>query len=132
MNALVVDNSIVLYILLEGKRHDLLRRRLSEPRTLHAPHLIDYEFGNALRGLAAGGKLPVELAEEVRADFADLRIQRYPGAATADRAWELRHNFTAYDAAYIALAELLDCPLLTGDAKLRGRHRAQIEVLPKD
>lgn len=129
MNELVVDNSLVLYVLLEGSQHDLLRRRLSEPRTLHAPHLIDYEFANALRGLCAGDKISEDLARDARADFADLPIQRYPGAVTAERTWELRHNFTAYDAAYIALAELLDCPLLTGDTKLMGKHRARIEVV---
>lgn len=129
MSALVVDTSVILYVLLEGKRDDLLRRRLSEPRTLHAPHLIDYEFGNALRGLVNGGKVSLGLAEEAREDFADLRIHRYPGSATADRVWELRHNYTAYDAAYIALAELLDSPLLTGDAKLLGPHRAQVELV---
>lgn len=129
MSALVVDNSLILYVLLEGKRDDLLRRRLSEPRTLHAPHLVDYEFANALRGLQKGGKVSADLAETARTDFADLRIQRYPGAVTADRTWELRHNYTAYDAAYIALAEMLDCPLLTGDAKLVGKHRARVELI---
>lgn len=130
MTALVVDNSLILYVLLNGPGNELLSRRLSEPRTLHAPHVIDYEFGNALRGLSLGGKVDSDVAQQVRTDFAELRIQRYPGAATADRAWELRNNFTAYDAAYIALAEHLDCPLLTGDAKLNGPHRATVEVIP--
>ncbi|HEX3613613.1 MAG TPA: type II toxin-antitoxin system VapC family toxin [Sporichthyaceae bacterium] len=129
MSPVVVDNSVVLYVLLEGSRDDVLRRRLSEPRTLHAPHLIDYEFGNALRGLRLGGRISDRLTQQVRADFADLRIERHPGATTADRAWQLRKNYTCYDAAYIALAEMLDCPLLTGDAKLHGPHRAQVEVV---
>jgi predicted nucleic acid-binding protein len=59
-----------------------------------------------------------------------LPIRRYPGSATADRAWALRHNFTAYAAAYIALAELLGAPLLTGDVKLLGAHQAAVEVIP--
>lgn len=129
MSPVVVDTSVVLYVLLEGKQDDVLRRRLSEPRTLHAPHLIDYEFGNALRGLRLGGRITERLADEARADFAELRIERHPGATTTERAWQLRKNHTAYDAAYIALAELLDCPLLTGDAKLRGSHRANVEVV---
>jgi predicted nucleic acid-binding protein len=66
----------------------------------------------------------------VRADFADLWVERYPGRVVADRVWELRHNFTAYDAAYIALAEILNCPLLTGDAKLVAGHQARIELYP--
>jgi predicted nucleic acid-binding protein len=129
VSPLVVDTSVVLYVLLEGKRDQVLRRRLSEPRTLHAPHLLDYEFGNALRGLRRGGRISDRTAEQARADFAELRIDRHPGATTSERAWQLRKNHTAYDAAYIALAELLDCPLLTGDAKLRGSHRAQVEVV---
>lgn len=129
MSPVVVDTSVVLYVLLEGKREEVLRRRLSEPRTLHAPHLIDYEFGNALRGLRLGNRINQRLADDVRADFADLRIERHPGATTAERAWQLRKNYTAYDAAYIALAELLECPLLTGDAKLRGPHRADVEIV---
>lgn len=130
MNELVVDNSIIIYILLEGKGNDLLRRRLSAPRTLHAPQLIDYEFGNAIRGLAIGGRISVSDAEAARADFADLPIRRYPGTVTAERSWALRHNFNAYDASYIALAELLGAPLLTGDAKLLGAHHAAVEVIP--
>lgn len=129
MSPVVVDTSVVLYVLLEGKQDEVLRRRLTEPRTLHAPHLIDYEFGNALRGLRLGGRITERLADEARADFAELRIERHPGATTTERAWQLRRNHTAYDAAYIALAELLDCPLLTGDAKLRGSHRASVEVV---
>jgi predicted nucleic acid-binding protein len=130
VSALVVDNSLLLYVLLEGKSNDLLHRRLSAPRTLHAPHLVDYEFAHGIRGLLIGGKIPLELAEQARADFTDLQIQRYPGFTTAERVWELRHNFTAYDAAYIGLAELLDCPLLTGDKKLLGPHRARVEIVP--
>lgn len=130
MSDLVVDNSVIIYVLLEGKGNDLLRRRLSAPRTLHAPQLIDYEFGNAIRDMLLGGKITESDANGARADFADLSIHRYPGSATADRCWALRHNFNTYDAAYIALAELLDAPLLTGDMKLLGAHNAAVEVIP--
>ncbi len=130
MNELVVDNSIIVYALLEGKGNELLRRRLSSPRTLHAPQLIDYEFGNVIRGLLLGGRITEAVADGARTDFADLPIQRYPGSVTVDRSWALRHNFNAYDAAYIALAELLSAPLLTGDAKLLGAHHAAVEVIP--
>jgi predicted nucleic acid-binding protein len=130
VNELVVDNSIIVYVLLEGKGNDLLRRRLSAPRTLHAPQLIDYEFGNAIRGLLLGGRITETDAVDARADFGELPIQRYPGSATAERSWALRHNFNAYDSAYIALAELLGAPLLTGDAKRLGAHHAAVEVIP--
>ncbi|NEE02231.1 type II toxin-antitoxin system VapC family toxin [Phytoactinopolyspora halotolerans] len=130
MSALVVDNSVIVYALIEARSNDVLRQRLSAPRVLYAPHFIDFEFVNALRGLVLGGKLTTDRANDARTDFADLSIQRYPGAVIAERAWELRHNFTVYDAAYIALAELLDCPLLTGDSKLIGSHRANVELYP--
>lgn len=130
MTALVVDNSIIVYAVTAGATDRVLRQRLSEPRILHAPHLIDFEFANALRGLTLGGKLEPDRAQEARADFADLRIERFPGSVLADRTWELRLNLTAYDASYVALAELLGCPLLTGDTKLHGPHRADVEVYP--
>ncbi|MBB5788163.1 type II toxin-antitoxin system VapC family toxin [Jiangella mangrovi] len=130
MSAIVVDTSLVLYALGEAQHDEILRQRLSEPRVLHAPHLIDFEVANALRGLTLGHKLSPSQADEIRADFADLHIERIPGSALAGRMWELRHNYTAYDAAYIALAELLACPLLTGDAKLLGTHQADIELYP--
>ncbi len=130
MTALVVDCSLAIYAVTAGADDRVLHQRLSEPRTLHAPHLIDFEVSHALRGLVLGRKLAEQRADEARADFADLPIERYPGAALADRMWSLKANFTAYDAAYIALAELLDCPLLTGDGKLKGRHGATVEVYP--
>jgi predicted nucleic acid-binding protein len=130
MSALVVDCSLVLYALSEAEGDEILRQRLSEPRALNAPHLIDFEVSNALRGLTLGGKLTEARADAIRADFADLHIERMPGQVLAGRVWELRHNYTAYDAAYIALAELLACPLLTGDAKLLGPHQADIELYP--
>lgn len=130
MTSLVVDSSIVVYVLTEASNDDVLRQRLSEPRILSAPALIDYEVASTLRGLVLGRKLPVGDADAVRADFADMKIVRFPGPITANRTWELRHNFTSYDASFIALAELLDCPLLTGDQKLKGKHRADVEVYP--
>lgn len=130
MTALVVDSSLVVRALTEAADDDVLRRRLSEPRVLNAPHLIDFEIANALRGLVLGGKLQPARASKVRRNFADLKIIRFPGSALGGRMWELRHNFTAYDAAYIALAELLDCPLFTGDVKLKGNHKAHVEVYP--
>lgn len=129
MTSLVVDSSIIVAALLDAS-DDVLRRRLAEPRVLHAPHLLDFEVSHALRGLVIGGKLSLDRADEARADFADLTIERLPGAVVAERTWELRENFTAYDASYIALAELLDCPLLTGDRKLGGPHRARVAIHP--
>lgn len=96
---------------------------------LHAPALLDFEFVSALRGLVLGGRLSVSRAEDALSDFDDLTIQRSPSSDTLRRrAFGLRDNLSAYDASYVALAEALECPLLTRDARLArsGGHTAQI------
>ncbi|MQA84572.1 MAG: VapC toxin family PIN domain ribonuclease [Streptosporangiales bacterium] len=85
---------------------------------LHVPHLLDYEFRSALRGLLLGGKISPSRAEGARIVKQGLALARHPDDLTDERAWDLRANFNAYDATYVALAELLDCPLITTDAKI--------------
>jgi len=96
----------------------------------HAPHLIDLEVLHALRRLAMHHPSKAELAEAARAEFLALTITRYSHVDLRDRIWELRDSMTACDAAYIALAEALDVPLITTDARL-GRapgSRCAVEV----
>ncbi len=97
---------------------------------LHAPHLIDVEFVHVVRRFVATGRITVERANAMRSDFADLPITRYPHGTLLDRMWHLRHNLTAYDAAYVALSEALEVPLVSTDARLAGApgHHAVIEV----
>lgn len=88
-----------------------------------------------IRGLAIttkpGVRVSAARAEEMLADYADLRMVRHPMLPLQARVFELRHNFTAYDAMYIALAEQLAMPLLTDDAKLAGSgHHADIRCYP--
>jgi predicted nucleic acid-binding protein len=94
------------------------------------PHLIDIELLHALRRLNALGELTADRAADARVDFRDLALVRYPHVSLSDRIWELRDNLTAYDAAFVALAESLDAPLVTCDARLGAApvHDAQIEV----
>ncbi|WP_029290340.1 type II toxin-antitoxin system VapC family toxin [Cellulomonas sp. HZM] len=95
-----------------------------------APHLLDVEAMSVLRGLLLGGKISAEAADAARRDLFALTIVRHDLEPLAERVWELRRQFTAYDATYLALAEALGCPLLTCDAKLGARgHRAQVRVL---
>ena len=61
-------------------------------------------------------------------DYLDTDLKRYPHDVLFDRMWELRHNFTAYDAACIALAEALEAPLITCDRALTSGHRAEVVV----
>ena len=76
------------------------------------------------------GELSDERAADARTDFGDLAIVRYPHIALSERIWELRHNLTAYDAAYVALAEALDVPLVTCDRHLNQApgHTADVEL----
>ncbi|WP_109473714.1 type II toxin-antitoxin system VapC family toxin [Ornithinimicrobium cavernae] len=94
-----------------------------------APHLLDVEVLSVLRGLELGRKLARERADAARIDHFDLHILRHDTAPLAERIWELRHQHTAYDAAYLALAEALNAPLHTCDAKLAGTsHDARVHV----
>jgi predicted nucleic acid-binding protein len=109
-----------------------LTDQLSDDRDLHAPHLLDVEVIHALRGLVHGGKISEEIAADVRMDFADLAVVRYPRVPLSDRMWELRHAMTAYDAAFVALSEALGAPLVTCDSRLAATssHSARIELFP--
>ncbi len=97
-----------------------------------APHLIDVEVVSVLRGLTLGGKLTDAVADEARRDHFAFTIHRHEAHPLTDRAWSLRHQFTSYDACYLALAEALDAPLYTCDAKLLSdTHRAEVRVFPR-
>ena len=117
---LVVDASAVVTVLAGWPRDAKLTRRLLSADELRAPHLIDIEVLHALRSLVARGELTPDRAQDARTDFADLLLVRHPHAPLADRIWALRHNLTAYDAAYVALAEALGTPLVTCDSRLAG------------
>lgn len=115
---IVVDASIVVTALADdGPDGEHVRTRLAGER-LTAPHLIDVEVLSAWRRLAAAGNLDERRAAFARADLRAMPIDRVRHGPLLERCWELRASLTAYDAAYVALAELIDAPLLTADAKL--------------
>ncbi|MEK6371506.1 MAG: type II toxin-antitoxin system VapC family toxin [Acidobacteriota bacterium] len=99
--------------------------------TLRAPHLIDLEVVHALRGMVMRHRLLPGRAAAAISDFLAVPIERYPHEPLLFRAWELRDNLSAYDASYVALAEFLDVPLLTRDARLArsSGHTARIEYI---
>ncbi|HEY5198206.1 MAG TPA: PIN domain-containing protein [Solirubrobacteraceae bacterium] len=100
---------------------------IADQAPLHAPELIELETLNALRRLARAGVVSDQRATEAASDLADARVIRYPHAPLRARVWQLRHNLTAYDAAYLALAEALDDPLLmTADGGLASAARASL------
>ncbi len=126
----MVDSAVVVDALTAADGVDDLHDYLVAEE-LHAPTLLDYEVLSALRGLTLGAHLSAARAQDVLTDFEDLAIQRWPSAdSLRRRAFQLRDNLSAYDAAYVALAEALECRLLTRDARLArsGGHRAQIEI----
>ncbi len=127
---IVVDTSVVMAILVGQPPVRRLVDRVTNDGDLHAPHLIDVEFQRALRRLVVARAITDDRAADARMDFADLTIVRYPHVSLADRMWELRHNVTAYDAAFLALAEALDAPLVSCDARLARPpgHTVPVEV----
>lgn len=127
---IVVDSAAVVDALGAVEGTDELRAHLAGEE-LHAPMLLDFEVVSALRGLTLGGHVSVARAHDLLSDYDDLAVTRWPFEdALRRRAYQLRDNLSAYDAAYVALAEALDCPLLTRDARLArsAGHAAQIEV----
>lgn len=115
---IVVDASLVVAALtVDGDVGDWARSELLCDG-LHAPHLMPIEAANVLRRGVLAGRLTEEVAGLAHAELVDLPIVGFPYAPIASRVWELRGNLTAYDAAYVALAELLDMPLVTLDSRL--------------
>ena len=128
---IVVDASVLVSgVADDGADGDRIRARLRGER-LAAPQVIDLEIASAWRRMAAAGDLDERRAQLALADLAALRIERAPHRPLLARCWELRTNLTIYDAAYVALAELLDVTLLTGDSRLASAPgpRCHVEVL---
>lgn len=127
---LVVDTSAVLAALVAPDAAPALVARLADDGDLHAPHLLDTEVLHALRRMTMSGALGEDRAADARVDVAELAVVRYPHEPLSDRVWELRHNLTAYDATFVALAEALDRPLVTCDARLAAApgHGATVEL----
>ena len=116
---IVLDASAAIDWLLQTAAGQRIERRIySHHESLHAPHLLDLEVGQVLRRLVREGALSAQRAEQAIEDLLDLRIARYPHFLLLPRIWQLRHNLSAYAAAYVALAENLGARLLTRDARL--------------
>lgn len=95
---------------------------------LHAPALIDFEVASALRGHVRAGKLTAARLTGAIEDFAALQLQRHYMTKLLRHILRLRANFTAYDAAYVVLAQALDAPLVTADVKMQEAQRLGVEV----
>ena len=129
---IVLDASAVIEWLLQtpaGARVD--RRIFSRPTSLHAPHLLDLEVAQVLRRYVRDKDITAQRGQEALEDLGGLPLNRYPHDFLIPRIWRLRANLTAYDAAYVALSELLDVPLLTCDSGIASApgHHATVEVV---
>lgn len=125
---IVADASIFIDALLD----DGAARDRIEDETICVPHLVDIEVMSALRTLVLTRTLDLKAATKGRDEFCNLEIIRYQHLDLLPRVWELRDNLSAYDATYVSLAEFVDAPLVTVDARLAaapGIH-ARVEVLP--
>ena len=107
------------------------QRIYSRSESVHVPHVLDLEVAQVLRRFVRDGSLSSGRADAALQDLMDVRFTRYPHSQLLPRIWQLRHSLTAYDGAYLALAELLNAPLITRDRKVSSApgHHAQVELL---
>ena len=128
---LVVDASVIAPAIADGGRDgDVCRARI-KGQVLAAPDLLRLETMSVLRRQLANGSLTPEQATNALDDLMNLPFVVYPTAPLLRRGWEVRDNVTAYDACYVALAEALDCTLLTADIRLANAPgtRCRVETL---
>jgi predicted nucleic acid-binding protein len=129
---IVLDASAAVALVLAHPAGAAIQAKLKQPSmSLHAPHLIDVEVAQVLRRYWISGDLPTVIAHERLQAYLALPIARYAHDALLKRVWQMRGNVSAYDAVYLALAEALDAPLVTLDAKLAAApgHHALVEVV---
>ncbi len=116
---IVLDASAAIDWLLQTAVGQQIEQRIySRAESLHAPHILDLEVTQVLRQLVREGVVSAPRAHQVIDDLFDLRVTRYPHFVFLPRIWRLRDNFSAYDAAYVALTEKLQATLVTRDARL--------------
>ena len=128
---IVLDASAAVDWLLQTPAGQGIESRIySRNETLHAPHLLDLEVTQVLRRLVLQKVIPEHRGDEAVRDLLDLRINRYAHFVLLPRVWQLRHNFSTYDAAYIVLAEKLGAPLITRDRRLASAsgYTATVEL----
>lgn len=126
---LVLDAAAAVDLLVGGRRSAWVEAQLRRSGDICAPHLLDIEVTGAFRRLVGLGAVPESRAEAALAALRALRIARYEHVALIPRIWALRGSVTAADAAYVALAEALDAPLVTTDARLARAPGVSIRIV---
>jgi predicted nucleic acid-binding protein len=126
---IVLDASAAIDWLLQTAAGRQIEDRLySRGESLHAPHLLDLEVAQVLRRLVRDGVVSAPRADQAVQDLIDLRLTRYPHFVFLSHIWRLRDNFSAYDAAYIALAERLGATLITRDSRLASASARRVSI----
>lgn len=125
---IVTDAGVWVRAIVDEAPGGPIRKRLGAVESVAAPALIDLEFTNVLRGLAAKKSIGSPQAEQALGEFLQGPIERYAHHSLLRRVWQLRANLTAYDAAYVALAELLGGHLLTIDRRIASVPGLRCEV----
>ncbi len=131
----VVDASTLVAAVIDSASVGNQARQRLQGRRRVAPFLVDAETGHALRGLVLRGTLDTRVAGAARLRAERMVHRRLPHhGPLADRAWQLRHSLTFYDALYLALAESLGCPLITADQRIQRAHPSHelIQTIPAD
>lgn len=129
---IILDASAAIEWLLRTQTGIKIDKRIFSPQVpLHAPHLLDVEVAQVLRRYVRDKTITAQRGQEALEDLDDLPLNRYPHDFLIPRVWELRTTLTAYDAIYVALAELLDAPLLTCDGRIASApgHHAKVDVI---
>ena len=125
---IVVDASVLLDAITDPKAQDDSISVLEQAGPLWAPHLIDLEVTNGLRKMLLSSRIDNDQAEAALAILKDLPLTRVDVLNFIDQVWSLRDNFTAYDAAYVALAMTLDAPLFTRDERLASHAKRHVRL----
>jgi predicted nucleic acid-binding protein len=122
--------AVAVFLNIRPEAGRIRQRIVQRDETLHVPHLFDVEVLHVLCHHSLSGQLSDSRGSLALSRFSSTRLTRYPHASFVSRIWELRHTLTAYDAAYVALAETLDAPLLTTDRRLAQAPgiRAEVEL----
>ena len=129
MNVKVLDASAMVALLLDGGVAGEWVAQQIVGASISAPSLLHYEVANIIRRSEQAGLISHDAAVQAHADCLRLAVDVWDYEALADRAWQLRRNLTIYDAAYVALAELLEAPLFTLDKRIGKAPGLHCEVL---
>ena len=126
---IVLDASAAIDWLLQTAAGQQIGNRIySRGESLHAPHLLDLEVAQVLRRLVRETALSAQRADQALQDLLSLRLTRYPHFVFLPHIWRLRHNLSAYDAAYVALAAQLGANLITRDARLAAASARGVTI----